>query len=135
MIHATCTLKRIRVVPHQLTVPITCRGLYIRKWRLLRFIQRIWTENLYAKIHVNHQCIWWLKNTSFVHHFNFTPLRLWTCKQIKVLVILCGLVSSVRRTLVYKLRGLGFKSWTGEMCDIVTIIMRDARPVWKLALP
>ncbi len=42
------------------------------------------------------------------------------------------LVSSVRRALASKLRGLGFKSRPGTVGGPVTIIMWDARPGWKV---
>ncbi len=45
-----------------------------------------------------------------------------------------GLVNSVRRALVSKLRDPGFKSLPGTVGGPVTIIMWGARPGWKLAL-
>ncbi len=45
-----------------------------------------------------------------------------------------SVASSVRRALASKLRGPGFKSWPGAVGGPVTIIMRGARPGWKLAL-
>ncbi len=36
--------------------------------------------------------------------------------------------SSVRRALLPKLRGPGFKSWQGTVIGLVTIIMKGARP-------
>ncbi len=49
-------------------------------------------------------------------------------------LVMSGLVSSVRRALASKLRGLGFKSQPGTVGGPVTIIMWGARTGWKLAL-
>ncbi len=53
---------------------------------------------------------------------------------IRSVVLLSGLVSSVRTAFASKLRGPGLKSWPGTVGGPVTIIMWGAQPGWKLAL-
>ncbi len=45
MTHVTYISKVIRVVPHQLTVPLTCRGLY-QYWYLM--------DELISLLHISH---------------------------------------------------------------------------------
>ncbi len=56
-----------------------------------------------------------------------------TCTHTYYMQDTVGLISSVRRALASKLRGLGFKSQPGTVGGPLTIIMWGARPGWKLA--
>ncbi len=60
--------------------------------------------------------------------------RLWMSCDQNSFPYKSGLVSSVRRALASKLRGLGFKTRPSTVGVPVTIIMWGARPGWKLAL-
>ncbi len=56
-------------------------------------------------------------------------------KMLKTLIISkSGLVNLIRRAPSSKLRGPGFKSQPGTVGNLITIIMSDALPGWKLAL-
>ncbi len=72
-------------------------------------------------------------NYSVVFSIGYILLYIFSIGYI-LIYIQPGLVSSVRRALASKLRGLGFKSRPGTVGGPVTIIMWGAWPGWKLAL-